>query len=188
MELLREHRLRGFGRLARAIALVVSGFGGSFLAGQSAGEYELKAAFLYKFASFVEWPSTDVSAPICIGVLGQDPFGATLDEVVKGKTVAGRGFVVRRFRSGSLPPPCEILFVSSSEKRNLGPILGGLGRDAVLTVGDMPGFCESGGVVGLELADSRIRIRINREAADRAGLQLSSRLLQVATVVRGRGQ
>src|SRR6202023_1542561 len=70
------------------------------LAAQSAGEYELKATFLYKFAGFVEWPDALSNGPLGIGVVGQDPFGPALDEVVKGKPYNGRGFEIRRFKPG----------------------------------------------------------------------------------------
>ena len=84
---------------------------------QDAGEYEVKAAFLYKFASFVEWPPPSAAAPLCIGILGKDPFGAILDRVVEGKFLNGRPFLIRRFTSGQNISDCQILFISSSESR-----------------------------------------------------------------------
>ena len=160
--------------------LLIAAPGG--LLAQSAGEYEIKAAFLYKFAGFVSWPVDDIAAPICIGVVGQDPFGTALDEAVRGKLLNGRAFTVRRSRKGQDLSSCQIVFISSSEHGPLRLILSKL-KDAVLTVGDMPQFCERGGIIGFELLDRRVHLRINLEAAQRARLQISSKLLSLAQLV-----
>lgn len=149
----------------------------------AASEYELKAAFLYKFASFVAWPDSNAADPICIGVVGEDPFGSALDDVVKGKSMNGRTFEIRRLRPGQEPGKCHILFVARSEKKKLRSLLDHI-QGPVLTVGDMPEFCENGGVIRLGLEDNRVRIEVNLEAAERAGLQLSSKLLSLARIVR----
>ena len=154
------------------------------LLAQGAGEYEIKAAFLYKFAGFVQWPDNPANSPVCIGVVGQDPFGPALDEAVKGKKLNGRPFVVRRFRNGEAPPACQIVFVSSSERLQLRLILNRL-PPAVLTVGDMPGFCESGGIIGFEVLDRRVHLQINLDAAQKERLQISSKLLSLAKLVAG---
>ncbi|SPE42612.1 conserved hypothetical protein [Candidatus Sulfopaludibacter sp. SbA3] len=153
---------------------------------QSAGEYEIKAVFLYKFASFVQWPD-DGSGPLCIGVLGQDPFGTALEEAVRGKSINSRPFLVRRSRKAQDLEACQIVFIAVSESKQLRALLSHL-QTAVLTVGDMPEFCESGGIIGFDLMDRRIRLRINLEAAQRARLQLSSKLLSLAKLVGGAGQ
>jgi len=150
---------------------------------QTAGEYELKAAFLYKFAGFVQWPEAPPGA-ICIGVLGQDPFGAVLDAVVDGKSLNGRGFTIRRSRSARDLAACQVVFVSASERPRLRAILNQL-QPAVLTLGDMPGFCERGGIIGFELVDRRIRLCVNLDAAQRSHLQISSKLLSLARLVEG---
>ena len=154
------------------------------LAAQSAGEYEVKAAFLYKFASFAEWPDALSNGPLCIGVLGQDPFGPALDEVVKGKSYQGRSFEIRRFKPGQESHKCQILFISALEPKKLREVLDRLQGAADLTVGDVPGFCESGGMVNLGLAGNKVQLEINVEAAEKAGLHLSSRLLSLAKIVR----
>ncbi|MDR3698148.1 MAG: YfiR family protein [Candidatus Sulfopaludibacter sp.] len=151
---------------------------------QSAGEYELKAAFLYKFAGFVQWPDDSPADDICIGVVGQDPFGPVLNAVVNGKILNGRSFTVRRSPNARDLPACQIVFISSSERPRLRAILHQL-RPGALTVGEMPGFCEGGGIIGFELADRRVRLRINLEAAQRARLQISSKLLSLAKLVEG---
>jgi hypothetical protein len=155
----------------------------------TANEYALKAAFLYKFASFVVWPDSNASEPLCIGVLGEDPFGPALDEVVKGKSINGRSFEIRRFAPGQMPGKCQVLFISGSEKngsdkKKLRAVLDHVQGVAVLTVGDMPGFCENGGMIRFGLEDNRIRMEINPDAAEKAGLQLSSKLLSLARIVR----
>lgn len=153
-------------------------------AGEASNEYELKAAFLYKFASFVSWPGSKPAGPLCIGVVGEDPFGAALDEVVKGKTINGRIFEIHRFRTGQEPIQCQILFISESERKRLGSVLDRTRTYSTLTVGDMPGFCENGGMIRLRLQDNYVRMDINQEAAEKAGLQLSSKLLNLARIVR----
>ena len=158
------------------------------LAAQVFKEYEVKAAMLYKFAGFVEWPATPAGAPLCIGVLGHDPFGPALDQAIQGKSINGRPFVVRRFKTGQGTGNCQIVFVSSSETKVLRGILDRLRREPVLTVGDTPGFCEDGGIINLELADNRVHFQINPEAAELARLVVSSRLLSLASIVHGGAQ
>jgi hypothetical protein len=153
-------------------------------AADAANEYTLKSAFLYKFASFVVWPDSLPSGPLRIGVLGEDPFGSALEDVVKGKSINGRAFEIRRLRPGREPGRCQILFISSTETRKLRAILDHLQCSPVLTVSDMPGFCEQGGAIRLGLEDNRVRLEINPDAAERAGLQLSSKLLSLARIVR----
>ncbi len=149
-------------------------------------EYEIKAAFLYNFAKFVEWPADafpDAQAPVLLGILGDDPFGLVLDQMIYGKTANGRGFVVKRISEGAELRSCHILFISSSEKKYLARILEGLKGSGVLTVGDMDRFAESGGVIHLLLAENKVRFEINLTAAGRAGLKISSKLLALARIV-----
>ncbi|MDE3165063.1 MAG: YfiR family protein [Acidobacteriota bacterium] len=164
--------------------LVLALFGVCPLAAQAGSEYELKAAFLYKFASFVEWPREASNPPLCICVLGQDPFGPVLDRIVSGKRVNGRPFTVRRLRPGDPAQGCHILFIAASERRRLKEILDSRQGEPVLTVSDIPGFCETGGGINLALQDNRVRLEINPIAVERAGLQASSRLLALARLVR----
>jgi YfiR/HmsC-like len=147
---------------------------------------ELEAVFLFNFSQFVDWPPqafADASAPIVIGVLGSDPFGATLDEVVRGETVKGRALIVRRFRSIEDLTDCQILFVSRSERARLEPILQALKGRSVLTVSDFEDFAQEGGVICFVLVESKIRLRVNLGTARAAGLTLSSKLLRPAQIV-----
>jgi hypothetical protein len=154
---------------------------------QAIGEYEIKAAFLYKFFSFVQWPEDTGGASECIGIIGRDPFGPYLDEAVKGRSFNGRPLTIIRSRNGRDLGSCRIAFISSAEQKDIASILRRL-PPGVLTVGDTPDFCERGGIIGFELSEQRVRIRINLEAAQRGRLQVSSRLLSVAKVVAGATQ
>ena len=162
---------------------------GGALRAQSASEYEIKAAFLYKFASFVQWPAAAPgnppagAGPICIGVLGADRFGPSLEQVVRGKLVSGRGFTVGRFQSPSQAQHCDIVFISSSEQNRISEILLTLRDKPILTVSEVQGFCEKGGLVNLKVVDSAVRFEINVAAGEHAGLHFSSKLLTLAKIV-----
>ena len=155
--------------------------------GKLSREYDVKAAFLFHFTQFVEWPADafhDARAPFTIGVLGEDPFGHSLDEVVANETVGNRKLIVRRWRNIEDVDDCNILFISTSETNRLDRILAALDRRGVLTVGETPGFTERSGMIGFEVSRNRIRLRINPAAANAAGLTISSQLLRQATIER----
>jgi hypothetical protein len=160
-----------------------------FPQGVEASEYQVKAAFLYHFAKFVEWPSDPGGnpGPISICVLGNDPFGGTLDEAIKGKTVNGRELVARRYKQVKETTTCQIVFISSSDKKVLRPILESLIRPGALTVGETEGFAQLGGIINLTLEDNRVHFEINVDAAERARLKISSKLLNLAKIVRDGG-
>jgi hypothetical protein len=150
-------------------------------------EYQVKAAFLYNFVKFVEWPKDvfeDPKAPIVIGILGKDHFGTYLDEIVENKTVKGRGFVIRRFDSVGDLEACHVLFISESEKARISTTLNKLQDWHVLTVSDVKGFPKLGGIINLITEKNRIRFEINVDAAVRAGLKLSSHLLKLGKIIR----
>ncbi len=151
------------------------------------GEYRVKAAFLYNFAKFVEWPQGAFSngdAPIVFGVLGVDPFGNALD-ILAQKTVKGRTVLIRRFNGVQDIRVCHVLFISSSEKRHTAEIIAHLRNAGTLLVSDMKGFGRQGGMIQLITDRDRIGFEINISAARRAGLTLSSRLLGLARIVYG---
>ena len=148
-------------------------------------EYEVKAGVLYHIIGYVEWPKDAAlgNPPIIqIGLLGQIPFPEAL-EVLDGKTVQGHKLVVKRLTDLSAAADCQVLFVSASEKPRLAEIVAGIRNRPVLTVGEVEGFAEGGGVVNLVTGQNRIVMEINREAASRAGLSISSQLLKLARVV-----
>jgi len=148
-------------------------------------EYQIKAAFLYNFAKFVEWPDAfaDPHAPIVLGIVGEDPFGSVLDKIVLGKTVNDRGLVIKRLKEGPDLRNCHILFVSSSERKHMPQILESLQGSSVLTVGETDRFAQSGGVINFILEENKVRFEINSETAARAGLKISSKLLALARIV-----
>jgi len=146
-------------------------------------EYQLKAAFLYNFAKFIDWPpevSGDDKASFVIGVLGDNPFGNNLEQIVSGKKINGRPIVVQALQSASAASHCQILFISSSEKNRFTEILQNLRGTAVLTVSDTDQFIESGGMVNFVPEATKIRFEINNEAAKAARLKISSKLLSLA--------
>ncbi len=149
-------------------------------------EYQLKAVFLYNFAQFVDWPPRafpNEQTPLVIGVLGDDPFGASLDEAVRGETVNGRSLVVQRFHRVEEVGACHVLFVSRSESGRLEHILAHLRGRSILTVSDADGFTEFAGMIRFVTENNKIRLRINVEAARAADLTISSKLLRPAQIV-----
>jgi YfiR/HmsC-like len=154
-------------------------------------EYQVKAAYLFNFLKFVEYPSesfTDSLAPIVIGVVGDDPFGDALPQVVLGKTVQGRDLVIRVYRSGEDLRGAHILFISASERKKMPMILSGLRGSSVLTVSDAAGFLDAGGMIQFLNENDRVRFAINVDATSRAKLKMSSKLLSLAKVVGGNGK
>lgn len=146
-------------------------------------EYELKAAFLYNFVKFVEWPAdafAGTRSPLTICVYGEDPFGASLDGAVRGETVGERSLLVQRPQALDRLRDCHVLFVSRSERPRMREILSRLERAPVLTVGDSDGFLREGGMINFVLEENKIRFLINQEAAERSGLRISSKLLRLA--------
>lgn len=152
----------------------------------SAGEYQIKAAYLHHFAQFVEWPQSTLpaGAPIVIGLIGRDPFGRAIDDVIAGKRANGHPLVVRRLRWNDSLSTCHVLFVSSSELEHLGAILAATRGFSVLTVSDVDGFAIRGGMIELTTVQNRIDFDINTGAAGEAHLKISSKLLQIARAIR----
>jgi YfiR/HmsC-like len=167
-------------------ALLFSGGLGLSVQAAAPREYQLKAVFLFNFAQFVEWPPqafADAQTPLVIGVLGRDPFGAYLDEAVRGETVNNRSLVVRRYGRVEDIDTCHILFISRSEGDRLEKILARLRGRNILTVGDAEGFGLHSVMIRLVTVENKIRLRINLEVAQAANLRISSKLLRSAEIV-----
>lgn len=150
-------------------------------------EYQLKAAVVYNFAKFVEWPPqsfTNANDPIAVCVLGQNPFGGWLSETLAGRTAGGRPFVIRHASEPQQVGHCQILFVSSSERKRFRAVLAEVKADGVLTVGDTPGFAALGGVVNLRLDGDTVRMEVNVKSAEQKKLQISAKLLSLAQIVK----
>ena len=175
--------------LRRTMAAVVwlLSAGSSALGQQKPSEYQVEAAYLYNFGRFVEWPAKSTTAQtdsFTICVLGEDPFGQGLDATLAGETIGNQRVVARRISSAQMSAGCQILFISSSEANRLNKIIDGLGKNAVLTVSDIPQFAQRHGMIQFVFEENRIRFEVNLTATQRAGLTLSSELLKVATAVR----
>jgi hypothetical protein len=165
--------------------LLLGGSDASALTGVSK-EYQVKAVFLFNFAQFVEWPPSafaDASSPIVIGVLGEDPFGAYLDETVRGEKVGNRPLVVQRYRRVDEIKTCHVLFISRSDADHLEQILVSLKDRSLLIVGDGDDFAQRGGMIRLATVQNKIRLIINVGAAQVANLTISSQLLRSADLV-----
>ena len=149
-------------------------------------EYEVKAAFLFNFTKFVEWPDgsfNDPHAPIVIGIIGDDPFGDSLVRIVAGQQVQGRSVVIRKARFGEDLRHCHVLFISASERQRSAQILAGLRDASVLTVSDIDGFAEAGGSMQFVMQENRVRFLVNLDAATQSKLRVSAKLLALAQVV-----
>ena len=151
-------------------------------------EYEVKAAFLYNFAKFVKWPEDRSLGPtFVIAVLGDDPFGGVLDRTFAGKTIQGRKAEVRRIRTPGPPSDVQILFIGSSERPHLSQILKTLEGGNALTVGDMEGFTERGGMIAFRLGSDVVNFDLNLDQVERARLKMSSQLIRLARNVIAKG-
>jgi hypothetical protein len=143
-------------------------------------EYAVKAAFLFKFGAFVDWPAgafENPGAPLVIGIVGEDPFGEALDTVVANHTIAGRPVVIQRGRQIDQIRNEHILFISQSEKGRMNPILANLAGKNVLTVAE---FQNPNIIIQFVVENDKVRFDVNLAQAERAGIKLSSKLLSVA--------
>jgi hypothetical protein len=153
----------------------------------AAMEYQVKAAYLYNFTKFIDWPSnnfTSADAPIVIGIMGENPFGKTLDDLVKGEVVRGHPLIIKRLNPGEDWRGCQVLFISHFEKDQLASLLQQLKGNPVLTVSDSSGFAEQGGIINFVIIQGKVKLEINPDAATAAGLQISSKLLRLAHIVK----
>jgi hypothetical protein len=154
-----------------------------------ASEAQLKAVFVLNFAKYVIWPEAafpSATAPITIGIMGTDPFEEHLQNTVQGKSVHGRPFVIKHLADDSPLSGCQILFISHSEADRMGGILDRAGALPILTVGEDEMFARHGGIINFVLKNGNVRLEIDLASARRAGLTISSQLLAVADVVKGK--
>lgn len=170
-----------------ALAVLWALIGPPILHAQSSPtEYQVKAAYLYNFGKFVEWPTgvtaSDSSFNIC--VLGQDPFSSTFGTTIAGESIKGKDVLIKRIPRAQDAVGCHILFISSSEEARLKEILAALDKTSVLTVSDMSQFTRRGGMIQFVMDSNRVRFEVNLTNAERTGLTLSSQLLKVAIGVR----
>jgi len=146
-------------------------------------EYQLKAAFLFNFAKYIDWPPeafADDKSPFTIGILGANPFGSALEQTVAGKKINDHPIMIQPLSAAIEATNCHIVFISTSEKKRLAEIVQDLRGSAVLTVGETERFIEAGGIINFVPEANKIRFQINSEGAKAARLKISSKLLSLA--------
>jgi hypothetical protein len=203
-------KIRAYSLIVLALVLSVTVFAPRGQAETTTSrEYQVKAAFLYNFTMFTDWPKekiADGNDPIVIGIIGDDPFDDAF-EPVKNKKVKGKDVVIKRFKGfeelkksgekdGSQPQPqiktlkkCHVLFICSSEKKRLGEIIDLVQDNNVLTVSDIEGFLEAGGIISFVMEEKKVNFEINNISAEKAGLKISSKLLRLAKrVIKGKNE
>jgi hypothetical protein len=154
-------------------------------------EYQVKAAFLYQFLNFVDWPGPAMAASrdsVVVGVLGETPMTAAL-QALGAKPIRGRQLVVRTFRAAREirdPTALHVLFVPHAERDRAAGALRAVRAASVLTIGEADGFARLGGIVNFVIVDGKVGFEINPRAADEAGLRISSKLLRLARIVEDR--
>lgn len=149
-------------------------------------EFEVKAAYIYNFVKFIQWPKTrsqEGSETIHVCVVGDDPFGSSL-AAIEGKTAGDRKIGIKRTASLQNIRGCEIVFISNSEEGRVAQIMKAVNSSHVLTVGDTEGFAEQGVIINFYMENRTVRFEINSKAALRAGLRISSNLLRIARIVK----
>ncbi len=179
-------RPRGRGAIAILALLVTLVSPPSFAAEPVSKEYQLKAAFLYNFTKFVmEWPTNRFGtkdAPITIGILGPNPFGAELARAVQDRNVNGRSFIITNLTEAAAAPQVDVLFVPRGQEARFLSAFPELQAAGVLTVGESEAFATSGGLINFTTEADKIRFEINLEAAEQRGFKFSSQLLKVAKI------
>jgi hypothetical protein len=170
-----------------ALALISAGGVSTDAQAQSLEEHDAKAAFVLKLVNLVQWPNEASQRrdtnDLVIGFIGADATSEALQHLASGKSVNGRAIVVRRLGHDGDLKACQVIFVGASERKNTPSMLERLRGASVLTVGESDGFGQHGGIINLLLNEGRIRFEVNPHAAERAHLQISSRLLSLATIV-----
>jgi hypothetical protein len=154
----------------------------------SPSEYQVKAAFLFHFAQFVDWPPgafKEADSPLTYCTVGEDPFHGALDASLNGKTIGSRSARVQHFKRVAEIQGCQVLFIGALERKSIPAALAGLRESPILTVGETENFAREGGIIGFFLEDNKVRFDINLVAAQRAKLQISARLLTLAKTVIG---
>jgi hypothetical protein len=158
---------------------------------RTSSEYQVKAAFLFHFAQFVDWPADafkDGESPLIYCTIGEDPFRGALDQSLSGKTVGARPLRVEHLnlKQPEEAQSCQVLFIGTGEKSQKEAVETAVQGHAVLTVGDGEHFARDGGMIGFCLEDNRVRFEINLDAAEKANLRISAKLLALAKAVIGK--
>jgi hypothetical protein len=180
----------GFGAVAFVLAALSPCPWSRGAAAQEASlEYAVKATYLYKFAPFVEWPPgafATATSPVEICVVGDDPFGPTLDRALEGQRVGERAFALRRLGPSELPVSCHVAYLAATGAQPVAETLRAVAGAPVLTVTNEAVSPRAKGIVNFVLREGRVRFEIDNRAAAEAGIAISSKLLGIAVAVRGR--
>ncbi len=178
--------------IVKGVALLFLFAGAFSLHAQApATEYEVKAAYLLNFGKFIQWPSAGRPPEMerfAICVMGDDPFGQILDSTVRDEKIAGKPVMARRLTRAQDATGCQVLFISRSEEKQVRRLIPSLNKAGILTVSDMPGFLDHDGMIQFTLVGNRIRFEVNLDSVQDAGLTLSSELLKVASLVKGKNR
>lgn len=169
------------------VLLLAMLLGGQAASADSAPEYQLKAAYLFNFAKFTEWPPTALpaGAPVTICVAGRDPFGDALAGL-ESKMLQSRAVRVRRGVHAEDMRGCQIVFITDNDERRMQDLLRAAEAASTLTLSDLDGFVDQGGMIGLITRENRILFDVNFDMTHRANVKLSSQVLKLARSVRGR--
>lgn len=169
-----------------AVIVILLGSSTQLVAADHNIEYRIKAAFLFNFARFVEWPESKLGnddSPLQICIFGDDPFGEILDETIQGKTVGTHPLAVLRSENINELKACEIVYMASNESARFASVISQLKGANTLLVNDHPDFINQGGMIRFVIVDRKLRFEINPDAAKREQLKISSKLLRVARIV-----
>jgi hypothetical protein len=179
-----SHRLTTrIGWIALGMGLLAPLCRGAFADAQALSEYQVKAAYLYSFTKFVEWPEgtfANASDPIRLCVLNDKPFHAQLNQIAGNKQIAGHPVVVVLITDSRQSRGCQELFIGASESQQTSQILDSVRGASVLTVGETDTFVEQGGIINFVVPGDHVQFQVNQKAATQAGLHMSSQLLSVA--------
>jgi YfiR/HmsC-like len=150
-------------------------------------EYQVKAAFIYNFTQFIDWPSdafSDDKAPFVVGVIGDDPFSGALEKAMADKAVGNHPIVIKHFATVADLGACQLLFIPASQDASLNSILAKVGNSPELTVGESDGFMPSGGAIRFFLEDGRMRFQLNPDVCDAMRLKVSAKLMKLARIYK----
>ena len=170
-------------RIAATVAMSALSFQSLRATARPASEEEIKVAFLYNFTKFVEWPTDtfkNTTDPIVLGYMEDDAYGETIERMMDGKSSQSRPIVLKKLKDSSQLAGCHVLFLSSSERRRLPDVLGAAANKPILSVSDIAGFAQKGGIIGLTMSENRVHFCVNTKTSDAAGLKLSAQVLKLA--------
>jgi hypothetical protein len=174
--------------LIAALTIACSTMAGASADSNADLETRVKAAFIYNFARFVEWPARSGPGPVRIGILGHGDLASPLEEVIRGKTANGRAIEVTHVGAATEMDCCEILVIEHSESKHVADIVQSLAGKPVLTVCDGGSCLRDGVMIVFQIVEESVRFQINQQAAEHAGLKISSQLLKVAIPAGGKRQ